>query len=377
VGDNATVNRSSPVTIPLTSGLMGIAGGDGYTLYAKWDGTVWAWGSNTYGQLGDGSPLRRLTPVPVKNPSGAGYLSSIVSVSVGTNYSLALASNGSVFAWGQNNYGQLGDGTTTNRLLPVQIPSLNGIVAISAGATHALALRFDGKVYAWGRNHLGQLGDGTQTDRLIPVKVLYLDNAVSIAAGANHSLAVHQDGSAYAWGNGEDGQLCDYASGSGYFSPIISQIAGIVGSVSVAAGTSHSLLLDVHGTAWACGDNLYGQLGNGSTTDSSQPVIVANLSNAARIAAGGNTSAALNTSGAMYAWGRNDYGQLGDGTTLNRTTIYQIPGVSGVAALAIGTSHTMTAKTNGSAYSWGRNHSGQIGDGSLTNRPSPTAALLP
>jgi alpha-tubulin suppressor-like RCC1 family protein len=200
---------------------------------------------------------------------------------------------------------------------------------------------------------------------------------VSIAAGASHSLAIHQDGSAYAWGNGGDGQLCDFGYGSGSFSPIISQMPNIVRGVSAAAGANHTMVLDANGTVWACGDNAYGQLGNGTTADSSEPVTVAILADALRIAAGGHTSMALRTDGTVYTWGRNDFGQLGDGTMTNRTTITSVPGFSNAAAIAVGTWHTLAAKTNASAYVWGRNHSGQVGDGTLTNRLSPTMSLLP
>jgi alpha-tubulin suppressor-like RCC1 family protein len=372
IGDNTATNRTAPVTTLLTSGIMSLAAGAQHTLYVKWDGSVWAWGSNASGQIGDGPPLtKRLIPVQVSSLSG------ITSVAAGPSYSLALASNGTVFAWGLNNYGQLGDGTFTNRSLPTLIPGLSGIVAIAAGATHALALRYDGKVYAWGRNHLGQLGDETQIDRSTPGLVSYLDKAVAIGAGASHSLAIHQNGTAYTWGSGEDGQLCDFGSGSGHISSVITQIPGITKGVGVAAGAKHSLLLEANGNTWACGDNQYGQLGNGSTTDSSSPVLVANLTNAVRIVAGGGTSAALSTGGTVYTWGLNNHGQLGDGTQTSRTTVAPIPSFSGVAAVAVGASHAVAAKTDSSAYVWGCNDSGQIGDGTLANRLNPTAALLP
>ncbi|MDC0711776.1 RCC1 repeat-containing protein [Stigmatella sp. ncwal1] len=379
VGDNSGANRSVPVVTLLTSGIQGVAGGDQHSLYVKWDGTVWAWGANTYGTLGDGTPLRRLTPVPVKGPSGTGTLSGIVAVAAGTNYSLALASNGTVYAWGQNYYGQLGDGTTTNRNLPSQVPGVSGIVAIAAGATHALALRFDGKVYAWGRNHLGQLGDEAVLDRVHATQVHYLDNVVAIAAGASHSVAVQQNGTVYAWGSGSDGQLCDSNAGTDYFSPVISQIPNIVGGVSVAAGTSHTLLLDVAGKAWGCGDNQYGQLGDGTTVDRSEPtaILLAGAGNSVRLVAGGNTSALVSTIGTVYAWGHNGHGQLGDGTTVSKSLTTQVPSFAEVSGVAGGTTHLLAVKTNGSVYAWGRNNAGQIGDSSLTNRLSPTAALLP
>ena len=171
------------------SGVTCVATGDNHSLARKSDGTVWAWGGNGAGQLGDGTTMERHTPVQVRNLSG------VTAVASGAEYSLVLKSDGTVWAWGSNGLGQLGDGTNTDRHAPVRVISLSGVTGIAAHALHSLALRitappFDGIVRAWGWNFSGQLGDGTTTDRPSPVQAATLSAAEAIAAGTRHSLAV-------------------------------------------------------------------------------------------------------------------------------------------------------------------------------------------
>jgi len=157
------------------------------------DGTVWAWGWNNFGQLGDGTTEDRLTPTRVIG------LYNVVSISGGSHHSLAMKSDGTIWAWGDNRYGQLGDGTiNANRLQPVQIPGLSDIAEISAGNFHSLALGLDGTAWAWGYNWFGQLGDGTQTNRLQPVQIPGLSDIAEISAGNTHSLAMGSDGTVWA-----------------------------------------------------------------------------------------------------------------------------------------------------------------------------------
>ncbi|MGB9849149.1 MAG: Ig-like domain-containing protein, partial [Moorellaceae bacterium] len=178
-----------------------IAGGDNHSLAVKSDGTVWAWGWNYYGQLGDGTTINHTTPMRVTNLTG------VVAVAAGIYHSLALKSDGTAWAWGWNGYGHLGDGTTTNRTAPVQVQGLTGVVAVAAGGYHSLALKSDGTVWAWGRNYEGQLGDGTTTNRYTPVQVKNLTGVVAVAAGYYHSLALKSDGTVWAWGRNYEGQL--------------------------------------------------------------------------------------------------------------------------------------------------------------------------
>ena len=161
-----------------------VAGGPYHSLTLKNDGTVWAWGRNDFGELGNGTTTSRYTPVQVKG------LTNVVAIAAGYDHSLALRSDGTVWAWGLNGNGQLGDGTTTNRTTPVQVKGLTNVVAIAAGVYHSLAIRSDGTVWTWGYNTYGQLGDGTTTNKTTPVQVKGLTNVVAIAAGVYHSLAL-------------------------------------------------------------------------------------------------------------------------------------------------------------------------------------------
>jgi len=180
-----------------------LAAGGTHSLALRADGTVWAWGWNDQGQLGDGTDTDRHTPVRVRG------LTDVVAVAAGRAHSLALRADGTVWAWGSNEDGELGDGTDTDRHTPVKVPGLSDVVAVAARDWHSLALRADGTVWAWGNNRFGQLGDGTDTDRHTPVKVPGLTDVVAVAAGEYHSLALRADGTVWAWGRNGYGQLGD------------------------------------------------------------------------------------------------------------------------------------------------------------------------
>ena len=328
-----------------------LAAGDVHSMYVSNDGNLWAWGSNYYGQLGDGTTTNRTMPVQI--------LPGVAAIAAGNYHSLALKNDGSLWAWGSNDSGQLGDGTTTNRTTPFQI--LTGITtAVAAGSSHTLALQTDGSLWAWGNNGNYQLGDGTRTDSSWPKQIL--TGVVDIAAGFYHSLALKTDGSLWAWGSNNSGQL---GGGTNTYSSTPKQI--LTGVAAISAGSMHSLAIKTDGSLWAWGYNSYGQLGDGTTTDSSTPKQI--LTGVAAISAGNMHSLALKNDGSLWAWGRNQYGQLGDGTTMNRTTPFQI--LTGVTAMAAGGGHSLALKNDGSLWAWGRNDQGQLGDGTTTARLSP------
>jgi len=362
LGDGTTTNRLTVVPMQLPAYPVDVAASVWHTLVALEDGTVWAWGWNAYGQLGDGTTEQRLSPVQVLGPGGQGFLSGIVSVAAAggfdagaTNYqgshSLALSSQGEVFAWGCNAYGQLGDGSTTNRSTPTKVPGIGSIVAIAAGGGAkynypapgtSYALTADGTVYAWGYDNEGQCGQGTTTlSRPNPVQVQGLDHVVAIAAGGASAR--------YAY----DG----YTPRGG-----------------------HALALKDNGEVWAWGNNLNGQLGDGTTTNRALPVRVAGLSDVVAIACGGaiadtplaGHSLALRADGTVWAWGLNNCGQLGDGTTTNRLTPVKVQGLTDVVAIAAGARHSLARRKDGTVWAWGYNAYGQLGDGTTTDRLTPT-----
>jgi len=359
-----TVNMQPALAAEPNYTIGRIAAGGSHSLALKSDGTVWAWGYNGYGQLGDGTTDNRRTPVQVSNLTG------VVAIAAGCSYSLALKSDGTVRAWGRNDYGQLGDGTGNDiRSTPVQVSNLTDVVAIAAGNYHSLALKSDGTVWAWGQNNYGQLGDGTMNnERRTPVQVSNLTDVVAIAAGDNHSLALKSDGTVWAWGRNDFGQLGDGTS-SNRSTPV--QVSNLTGVVAIAAGYYHSLALKSNGTVLAWGDNDYGQLGDGTNSDRRTPVQVSYLTEAVAIAAGYYHSLALKSDGTVRAWGRNYNGQLGDGTYSNRSIPVQVSDLTDVVAIATRDDHSLALKSDGTVWAWGYNYRGQLGDGTRSDRNIP------
>ena len=346
------------------------AGGD-HSLALKTDGTVWAWGYNSEGQLGDGTRNNKFTPVQV------GSLNDVIAVSGGALYSLALKSDGTAWAWGDNGYGQLGvDTMTVVSTTPVQVSSLNNVIAISAGAIHSLALKNDGTVWAWGHNgSYGLLGDGTTTSSYIPVQVSSLNDVIAIAAGDLHSLALKNDGTAWAWGHNGYGQLGVGTMTVVSRTPV--QVSSLNDVFAISGGCHHSMALKKDGTAWAWGLNDYGQLGIGTTANSYIPAQISSLSGVSAITGGHRHSLALKNDDTVWAWGINQWGQLGDGTTTNSSIPIQISSLSGVSAIAQGWDHSLALRTDGTVWAWGYNPVGQLGDGTMTNRYTPIQTLGP
>lgn len=313
-----TVNASSPVQLATPTSVIDVVPNHKHSLLLKSDGTVWASGNNTYGQLGIGSTTNQLSFVQVNTITNA------VKIAVGMDCSYALTSLGQVYSWGENGQGSVGDGTTIHRNSPVLLAGLSGITAIDGSDDAGYALKNDGTVWAWGSNDLGQVGNGvTGGNVLSPVQVSGLTNVIAISANERRCLALKSDGTVWAWGVNWNGQLGD---GTTTHRNVPVQVSGLTNVTAISAGYLHSIVVKNDGTIWAWGVNGFGELGDGTTTDKLIPVQSTSLSGVVTsVSAGHYSSYAVKNDGTMWSWGWNVFGQLGDGTTTNRMTPVQIP----------------------------------------------------
>ncbi|MBZ0219539.1 MAG: chitobiase/beta-hexosaminidase C-terminal domain-containing protein [Candidatus Methylomirabilis sp.] len=365
LGDGTTTNKYAPVQIGADNNWASVATGDNHTIALKSDGRLWAWGYNYYGQLGDGTTAQRNAPVEITNIG-----TEWASIAAGYFHTSALKADGTLWAWGRNYYGQLGDGTTTDKYPPVQIGTDNKWASVAAGGAHTIALKSDGTLWAWGRNDFGQLGDGTTTNKYAPVQIGTDNDWASVAVGNYHAIALKSDGTLWAWGRNDSGQLGDGTTTDKY-APV--QIGTDNDWASVVAGHEHAIALKSDGTLWAWGRNFAGQLGDGTTIDKTAPVQIGTDNNWVLVAIGGNSNIALKSDGTLWAWGDDNYGQLGDGdeTTIYRYAPVQIGTDNKWASVATGGAHTIALKSDGTLWAWGRNAYGQLGDGTTTNKYAP------
>jgi alpha-tubulin suppressor-like RCC1 family protein len=322
LGDGSTAEKSSPVQVSkLGAPAVEVALGGYHSCAGKQDATLWCWGRNEYGQLGDGSTVQKPSPVQV---SALG--TAAVEVALGLYHSCARKQDGTLWCWGRNGSGQLGDGTTVQKSSPVQVSALGPVaVEVALGADHSCARKQDGTLWCWGYNGSGQLGDGTTVNKSSPVQVSALGTAVvEVALGVAHSCARKQDGTLWCWGNNGSGELGD---GSTVNKPSPVQVSALgTAAVEVALGADHSCARKQDGTLWCWGDNFYGQLGDGTTANKLSPVEVTALGTTViEVALGSAHSCARKQDGTLWCWGNNGSGQLGDGTTVNKPLPVQVP----------------------------------------------------
>jgi alpha-tubulin suppressor-like RCC1 family protein len=340
-----------------------VSAGSALNLAVRQDGTLWGWGDNAAGQLGDGSTDRRFSPVAIGSDLNKAWL----GVSVGFDHSLALASDGTLWGWGNNNRGQIGDTTSTPRLSPVQVgKALNKRwVELSAGILHSAAIASDGTLWSWGYNAYG-LGNGTVSS-LRPAQVG--ENLgktwVSVQSGEDHSMAVATDGTLWGWGRNDYGQLGDGSTNSSIV-PVTVATNLLKKWIQVGMRNFFTVALAEDGTLWAWGLNNSGQLGDGTEESTLFPVEIGGSLNKkfTAFSAGSGHSLALADDGSLWGWGWNDYGQLGDVSSTRRLSPVRISNwlSKGWRAASVGANHSLALASDGSLWVWGDGSAGQFGD---------------
>jgi alpha-tubulin suppressor-like RCC1 family protein len=344
-----------------------VAGGFFHSVFLKADGSLWAMGFNAYGQLGDGT-FATNTPAGTNRPEQI-VTGSVTNLAAGDDHTLFIKSDGSLWAMGQNQYGQLGDGTTNNINHPEQIISSN-VAAIAAKTSHSLFVKSDGSLWAMGRNFKGELGDGTTNMSKVPEQIV-ASNVTAVAAGQYHSLFLKTDGSLWAMGWNQYGQLGDGTTNNSKLPELIVSN----GVVAVAAGYFHSLFIKSDGSLWVMGGNQNGQLGDGTTNNINHPEqIVSN--NVTAIAGGWYHSLFVTNNSALWAMGANQNGQLGDGTQNNQSRPEQIV-ANNVSNITAGGEHSLFTKNDGSLWAMGFNYYGQLGDGTFNQVINPEQVIAP
>jgi alpha-tubulin suppressor-like RCC1 family protein len=326
-------------------------------------GTVMCWGSNDFGQLGDGTTTSHLNPTDV-----GGLVSKVTGLSAGACHTCALTLGGAVKCWGSNAFGQLGDGTTIDRQNPVDVTGLtSGVIAISAGGSHTCALTDSGVVKCWGRNADGELGDGTVRDRQTPVDVRAMASGVSaISSGGCHTCALTRQGDVKCWVWNYFGQLGEGTTADQVAPVDVIRLAG--GVMALSSGAYHTCALMKTGEVKCWGLNFASQLGDGTVRTSPSPVSVGGLSDrVAMISAGGIHTCALTGRGRVKCWGDNSAGQLGDGIMENRRNPVDVSGLeSGVVALSASGDHTCALTSEGDVKCWGDIEVNESGDVALS-----------
>lgn len=369
LGNGTVANRNTPVNVNNLTGVQAITAGGAHTCALTGNGGIRCWGSNSYGQLGNRIMGHRTRPIYV-----FGLMFGMQSLSLGGYHTCAMSGSGGVQCWGANRKGQLGDGTTTDRATPLSVAGLStGVQAVAAGGSHTCTVGSSGGVQCWGDNFYGQLGNGTKTPSTTPVNVSGLGSGVqTIAAGANHTCALMTSGGVKCWGSNEFGQLGDGTENSSSSTPV--DVSGLSSGVqAITASDYHTCALMTSGGVKCWGGNWFGQLGDGTRDNGNTPVNVSGLSSGVQaITTGSNHTCALMVTGGVKCWGNNYFGQMGDGTGEDSNIPVNVYGLSSnVQAIAAGANHTCALMTSSGVKCWGFNLVGQLGDGTTINRLSP------
>ena len=376
LGDGSTTLRRTPVKIGTATTWSSVSAGGSHTVALQADGTMWAWGLNSTGQVGDTTITQRNAPVQIGTGAQIGVTKTWVSATAGTNHCVAIASDGTIWAWGSNGSGQLGQGTTDALVhpTPVQIGALTtwqtAAGALSAGGDFTLALQTDGKIYAWGLNSSSQLGDATTTTRSTPTVIGTATTWSKLAAGFAFSAALRSDGTLWTWGSDASSQLGD---GSLVTRNAPAQVGTATNWQNLSAGTLHVLARRSDNTLWSWGGNASGQLGQGfadGVVRANVPVQIGTDATWQAAAAGSSVSLGAKSDGTLWAWGSYSNGQQGNQP---RIALPLAAPLGPVAAVTAGNADTLITRPDGSLFAWGSNTIGQLGLGANDSAPHPQA----
>jgi len=366
LGDGTSNNSNIPVQEYSQSiSWVSVSSGIYHTCGVKTDGTLYCWGYNNYGQLGDGTNNNSNIPVQEYSQS-----TSWISVSVGQSHTCGVRTNGTLWCWGDNHYGQLGDGTTNNSNIPVQEYSQStSWVSVSSGESFTCGVKTNDTLYCWGRNNNGQLGDGTNSDRNIPVQEYSQSISwESVSAGEEHTCSLKTDGSLYCWGYNYYGQLGNTSPAKKYPSTAQNKVDWEY----ISSGYNYSCGVKTDGTLYCWGYNYYGQLGDNTTNNKKEPVQEYSKSVSwESVSVRNNHTCGIKFNGTLWCWGYNRYGRLGDNTTTERDYPVQEYSESIWESVSVGENHTCGVKTDGTLWCWGYNGYGQLGDGTTISKKVP------
>lgn len=348
--------------------LKKIQAGDEFTLALMNDGHVFGWGVGF--ALGSGDYVRSTVPVPVKT-SNTEMLSGIVDISAGETHSLALKDDGTVWAWGYNTKGELGNGTTASSLYAVKVQDVNDAIQVEAAKYASYALMKDGTIKGWGWNEIGQLGDGTIANRYTPVSMLEIDDAIQISSSYVHAMILTRDGKVRSVGSNNYGELGIGTIGGRSSSPqAVKWDNGedVVNAKAVAAGVGISLILLEDGKVASFGNSSLYALGDGTAVNRANPKVIPGLDDVIRIRTYSSSMVEL-SDGTLKSWGVNSSGQLGDGTTTNNNKIRTVTAINGrVLDFESKNANAFAILPSGEIKAWGRNNQGQLGDNTRTDR---------
>jgi alpha-tubulin suppressor-like RCC1 family protein len=347
-----------------------VAAGGTHTCGISQSGAAVCWGSNAFGQLGDpAAGASASNPVVVQAPGG------FTTLAAGGNHSCGLTAAGTALCWGQNTKGQLGSGRTSGPPTPVAVAGNRVYVSLAAGARHTCGLSAsDGVAWCWGDNDLGQLGDGSTRGANAPRRVAGSTRYKALAAGSEHTCGLATDGRVFCWGDGFSGQLGRGARES-QSEPVA--VEATVRFTALAAGGKHTCALAQNGKVYCWGANVAGEVGDGSKAERSMPVAVSGTRTYVALTAGPEHTCALADGGTAFCWGRNRDGQLGDGSRIDRPVPVRVAADDAFTAISAGATHSCAVTRQSAVVCWGANAKGQLGDGTATSRATPAAVEAP